>query len=122
MPSNTFFYIGLTFMIIHEMDAVRCREWRIFPGLSSLNEPLAFRIFIFAHIPIFFFLFWELFIKADSSMLIFWLNIFFAIHVFLHMAFLKHKNNEFKDWISWTFIIGAGVFSMLDLIKNSTFV
>jgi len=35
---NALFYLALSFMIIHEMDAVRCREWRIFPGLSRLNE------------------------------------------------------------------------------------
>jgi hypothetical protein len=47
------FYLALSFMIIHEMDAVRCREWRIFPGLSRMNESLAFKIFIIAHIPLF---------------------------------------------------------------------
>ncbi len=117
MNVQPFFYLALVFMLIHEMDAVRCREWRIFPGLSSLKEPLAFRIFIFAHIPIFFFLFWGL-LNDNPTKLIFWLDIFFIFHVFLHLIFLRHKNNEFKDWISWTFIIGAGFFGILDIFAS----
>jgi hypothetical protein len=37
------------------------------------------------------------------------------IHVGLHILFLKHRNNAFKDWISWTIIIAAGVRGLLDL-------
>lgn len=113
--NSLLFNIGLTFMLIHEMDAVRCREWRIFPGLSSLKEPLAFRIFILAHFPLLIALFWTLKSIENQSELIFWLDIFFVIHVFLHLAYLKHKNNEFKDWISWTLIIGAAIFGILDI-------
>jgi hypothetical protein len=116
--NHILFYVALTFMLIHEMDAVRCREWRIFPGLSSLKEPLAFRMFIVAHIPLFFTLFWSLKTLKDPSELIFWLDIFFALHVFLHLLFLRHKNNEFKDWISWTFISGAGLFGILDVFVS----
>jgi hypothetical protein len=38
------------------------------------------------------------------------------VHLGLHILFLKHKNNEFKDCISWTIIIGAGLCGLLDLI------
>ncbi|MFD2569233.1 DUF6713 family protein [Spirosoma soli] len=38
MPDEIFFYLGLAFLTTHELDAVRCREWRIFPGLSLLND------------------------------------------------------------------------------------
>ncbi len=116
MHINTLFYYGLSFMIVHEMDAVRCREWRIFPGLSQLNESLAFKIFLLAHIPVFLTLFWVLKTSEDISGVVFWLDIFFMIHVVLHLIFLKHKNNEFKDWISWTFILGAGIFGLFDIL------
>jgi len=29
-------------------------------------------------------------------------------HLGAHISLIKHKKNEFKDWISWTIIIGAG--------------
>jgi len=118
MYKNAPFYFALSFMIIHEMDAVRCREWRIFPGLSRLNEPLAFKIFLIAHIPLLFVLFWALKTLEDISGVIFWLDIFFIFHVVLHLIFLKHKNNEFKDWISWTFILGSGIFGLFDILTS----
>jgi lipoprotein signal peptidase len=43
-------------------------------------------------------------------------DIFMIVHLLLHLLFLKHKNNEFKDWISWSIIIGAGVCGLIDLI------
>lgn len=113
---NLFFISGIAFIIMHEMDAVRCREWRIFPGLSALNEKLGFTIFIFAHIPIFIWLFWRTTNGADLASFKVGFDIFLMIHLGLHILFLMHKNNEFKDWISWTIIVGAGLCGLLDLV------
>ena len=110
-----FFYLGLTFIFIHELDAIRCREWRIFPILSSLDEKLAERIFYFAHIPLFYFCFVELAVHQNTA-LQYGLSWFFIIHLGLHLLFLMHPKNEFKDWLSWTWIIGAAVFGALDLL------
>ena len=115
MNNHFFFYMGLTFILMHEMDAIRCKEWRIFPGLSLLNDVWGYRIFMLAHIPLFFFLFSGL-SQLDSSRLISGLDIFFVIHVGLHLLFLLHKKNEFKDWISWTIILGAGGFGFFDIV------
>ncbi|WP_394341844.1 DUF6713 family protein [Sphingobacterium corticibacter] len=41
MAGHVFFYLGLSLLIMHEMDAIRCREWRIFPGLFKLEAILA---------------------------------------------------------------------------------
>lgn len=113
--ADCFFYFGISFILLHEMDAVRCKEWRIFPGLSLLNENLGFKLFMIAHVPLFFFLFWGL-LQPVNEKLIFGLNIFFIIHLVLHILFLKHKKNEFKDWISWAIITGAGISGVLSLI------
>ncbi len=115
MNDHLSFYLGLTFILMHEMDAVRCKEWRIFPGLSLLNDIWGYRIFMLAHIPLFFFLFRGL-AQPDNGRLIFGLDVFFVIHVVLHALFLIHKKNEFKDWISWTIILGAGMFGLLDMV------
>ncbi|KAA3613015.1 MAG: hypothetical protein D8M58_11940 [Calditrichaeota bacterium] len=114
MVENIFFYVGLAFILVHEMDAIRCREWRIFPGLSLLNDDLGFKIFAWAHLPIFFILFWGL-SQQNIDGLVVGLDIFFIVHVALHLLFLLHKNNEFKDWLSWALILGAGFFGSLDL-------
>ena len=116
MIDHIFFYLGLSFITIHEMDAIRCREWRIFPGLSLLSDKLGYIVFVLVHIPLFFFIYWELTHSQDIEVFIKSFNIFTIIHLGLHILFLKHKNNEFKDWISWTILIGAGLCELIDLI------
>ena len=116
MTADFFFYLGLSLLILHEMDAVRCREWRIFPGLSMLSDKLGQIIFIFAHIPLFFFILWKLSHSQDLSVFMKGFNVFMIVHLGLHILFLQHKNNEFKDWISWIIIIGAGVCGFIGLL------
>ncbi len=118
MSQNLLFNLGLTFIIIHEMDAIRCKEWRIFPGLSLLKDKLGFIIFIFAHIPLFIFLFIELNNNQDINNLVYYLEIFFIVHLALHLIYLKNPKNDFKDYISWSFIIGPAIFGFIDLIKK----
>ncbi len=118
MPNHTFFYIGLIFIIIHEMDAVRCKEWRIFPGLSLLKDDLGYKVFTLTHIPLFFLIYFELVSNELREPFIYGLSIFFIIHIGLHLLLLKNKKNEFKDWVSWFFIIGTGLFGFLDLILS----
>ena len=116
MTGHIIFYLGLSLLTMHEMDAIRCREWRIFPGLSFLSDKLGHIVFVFAHIPLFFFIFWRLTHSQDIDAFIKGFNIFMIVHLVLHILFLKHKKNEFKDWISWTIIIGAGLCGLIDLI------
>ena len=103
-------------MFMHEMDAIRCKEWRIFPGLSMLNDKTGHIVFLFAHIPIFYGLLWQLTNSSDIETFRIGFDIFLIVHLGLHLLFLKHKNNEFKDWISWTIITGSGICGLFDLI------
>lgn len=116
MTEHVFFYLGLSLLIMHEMDAIRCKEWRIFPGLSMLSDKVGHIIFIFAHVPLFYFVFWKLTHCQNIEAFIYGFNIFMIVHLGLHILFLKHKNNEFKDWISWSIIMGAGLCGMIDLL------
>ncbi len=110
------FLIGISFLIVHEMDAIRCKEWRIYPGFSLLNDKVGQLIFVFAHIPLFFIVFYQLTYISDNVVFIKGFDIFMIIHIGLHLLYLRHKNNDFKDWISWTLIIGAGLFGLTDLL------
>ncbi|MCI4649110.1 DUF6713 family protein [Phaeodactylibacter sp.] len=114
MADHTYFYIGLALMAMHEMDAIRCREWRIFPGLSKLSDRMGFLVFLYAHIPLFYFVFYRLSSCEDHEKFIDRFDIFMIVHLGLHVLFLKHENNEFKDWVSWTIIIGAGICGLID--------
>lgn len=114
MNQINFYVLGLVFILMHEMDAVRCREWRIFPGLSLLSDATGFIVFMFAHIPLFY---WPLAMYTSGNQIFRWgFDIFLMVHVGLHILFLKHKNNLFKDWISWSIIVGAGLCGLIDLL------
>ncbi len=118
MTDSIIFLTGLSLIVMHEMDAIRCKEWRIFPGLSSLKDETGYIIFMFAHIPIFYWMFWQLTNSSDIEAFRKGFDIFLILHFGLHLIFLKHKNNEFKDWISWILILGAGICGFLDLVVN----
>ncbi len=108
--------LGLVFILMHEMDAMRCKEWRIFPGTSFLNDTFGFIVFTFLHIPLFYWVLTEYQMNNEGFRIGF--NYFLIIHFMLHLLFLFHKKNEFKDWISWTIIAGAGLFGLLDLLTS----
>lgn len=103
-------------MTIHEMDAIRCKEWRIFPVLSLLNDNTGHILFLLLHIPLFFFIYWQLRHSQNLEAFIYGFSVFMVIHLGLHILFLKHKNNAFKDWISWAIIAGAGLCGFIDLM------
>ncbi|WP_428986804.1 DUF6713 family protein [Sphingobacterium faecium] len=46
-------------------------------------------------------------------------DIFMILHLVVHLLFIKHKKNEFKDYISWTLITGIAICGILDLTKDS---
>ncbi|MEL6672235.1 MAG: DUF6713 family protein [Bacteroidota bacterium] len=116
MPAHFFFYFGLSCILIHEMDAIRCKEWQIFPGLALLEDRLGFQLFMLAHIPLYLIILLALADPGRQNGWVFGLNIFFLVHLGLHLLFLKHPKNQFKDVISWIFIGGAAVGGGLDLI------
>ncbi|MEM9672492.1 MAG: DUF6713 family protein [Bacteroidota bacterium] len=114
MVDHLFFYWGLGLLLTHEMDAVRCREWKLFIILSGLKEPTAYRLFTALHIPLYGFLLQEL-VQGPATALVIGLDAFFVIHVVLHFLFSRHPANGFTSWFSWLLIIGAGLCGLLDL-------
>ena len=40
-----FFFVALAFILTHEMDAIKCREWRIFPLTSRLDDSRGYLVF-----------------------------------------------------------------------------
>jgi hypothetical protein len=114
MGNNFFFFAGLSLILVHEMDAVRCQEWTIIPVLSKLNEKTGYLVFTAIHIPLYFLLLLTLYKPAPG--LVTGLDIFFIVHIFLHVIFLKHPKNQFTSVFSWTIILGAGIAGLIDII------
>lgn len=116
--SELFFATAFAFLATHELDAMRCREWRMHPFFSWMEEEAGRTAFVLAHVPVFAALFWFAFLTPDGALrtaTTFWISVFCIIHVGLHVAFLWHPKNEFRSLLSWSLIGGAGLFGALDL-------
>lgn len=107
---DTVFYLGLSFILLHEMDAVDKKEWRIFPGLNRLSDDWGYKVFVAAHLPLYVLLFWGIWgDHGNATEVMKGMDIFFVAHLGAHILMKNHPKNLFKGWLSWTFIIGAGV-------------
>ncbi len=117
MNEHYFFFIGFVLILIHEMDAVRLQEWKMFPILSKLKDSTGYLVFTFLHIPLYGFLFCGLWVnQIYTTYYILGLDFFFIIHIGLHLLLNKHKENQFKSLFSWSLILLPGFFGLLDLI------
>ena len=111
---------GFAFLIAHEMDAVRLHEWRMLPVLSRLADHTAYLVFCGLHVPIFLVLFILVMDPADvgtAQITVAALDVFFIIHVGLHLIYLRHPKNEFTSVFSWALITGAGLAGAADLTR-----
>lgn len=117
MTTNFFFLAALAFLLVHEMDAVRCKEWTIFPGLSRLPEETGYLVFTAAHIPLIF-----LVMAGLAGGVIFQpavritLDVFCLAHIGLHGFFHRHPKNGFGSRFSWLIILGTGLAGLADLV------
>jgi hypothetical protein len=100
--------LGLTrgFLLAHELDAMRCAEWRILPGLSRLPDRQARPLFIALHVPLGAWLFAAL-ADGPSATLAAALHGFAILHLGAHLWLLRHPRNRFRSRLSWSLILGG---------------
>jgi len=117
MEPNLLFYVAFSFLLVHEMDAVKQKEWRMLPGFSKLNKKTAQQLFVTLHIPVYISLLYALiFEESNRSTLIIILDGFFIIHLGLHLLFIKHQMNSFKTIFSKMYIAVPAILGGLDLL------
>ncbi len=107
MIADLLFFAVVSMLLIHEMDAVRRHEWRIFPFLSRLDDTRAYRVFLIAHVPLFVVLLWFLCRAAGEGRIIFQalVDSFAIIHLGLHLILWKNRRNEFTAPFSSIIIV-----------------
>lgn len=114
-----FFFTGLSLLLTHEMDAIRLSEWKMFLIFSSMEEQRGYTAFTAAHVPLYILIFWGLFGSTGAGIndqLVQALDLFFIIHVGLHILFIRHPANQFRSLFSWAVIGGAGLAGAFDLL------
>lgn len=77
------FLFNLSLFLLHEMDAIRRSEWKLFLVLQDMDDAKAYKVFTFIHLPLYTIILALLFSQYQT--ITFWvLDIFFMIHAILH--------------------------------------
>ncbi len=115
--NHPYFLLGFCFLLTHEMDAIRCKEWKVFPVTSRMGEEAGFVAFTALHVPLYALILWGLFGGDGVNRgLLVGLDVFFVGHVVLHLWFINRPEYRFRSAFSWTLILGAGAFGAIDLL------
>lgn len=106
------FLFNLSLFLLHEMDAIRRSEWRLFIVLKDMEDSKAYKIFTFLHLFLYVIILSLLF--SEYQIIVFWfLDLFFIIHSILHLFFEKHPRNEFKNTFSRAIIYPTGILAVV---------
>ena len=108
---NTAFYLGISLLFTHELDAMSNHEWRVLPGLNALSEAAGATAFLVAHVPLFalviaFIASLNLKTRAKAR------NIasgFLIAHAAAHYLFSDNSAYEFSSLVSSLLIYGAAL-------------
>ena len=116
--TNIIFFLGLSLLLVHELDAVKRHEWRIFPILSSLPEKTAYILFVSLHLPLFTLILFYL--THPNPEIRYWfiisMDIFFIAHMGLHGLYKNHKENDFENGFSKVIISLMAIFGGCHLL------
>ncbi|MGE7843801.1 DUF6713 family protein [Lysinibacillus sp. NPDC093712] len=109
------FLFNLSLFFLHEMDAIRRSEWRLFIVLKDMEDAKAYKVFTFIHLFLYVIILSLLF--SEYQNIIFWvIDAFFIIHGILHLFFERHPRNDFKDSFSRSIIYSMGILAVIHLL------
>ncbi|MGK7924120.1 MAG: DUF6713 family protein [Spirulina sp.] len=116
--STILYYLCVSALLTHEMDAVMHSEWRLLYFLSNLSDATAYPIFIAIHFPIYFLFFWlgnaQNWRVRDGFRLL--IALFSIVHAGLHFRLSDRANYEFHGLLSNSLIYSAAIFGLAYLL------
>ena len=109
------FFLGLSFLLCHELDAVAEAEWRLLPVLSGMDDVDAYPLFVWLHVPLFALVLWwtgstSAVVRRRSQLAV---DAFLVIHAVLHTALHSHEDYTFHSTLSLACIYGAAAVGLL---------
>lgn len=120
-PHTAFFLLALAAMFTHELDAMICKEWRLLPLLSRLDDGAGMLWFVWLHVPLFAIVLWfsagSLANDGDAFSLAF--CVFCIVHAFVHWAYERHPDCLFTNPRSRAIIWGCAAAGALALVFYS---
>jgi len=111
------FVLVFALLLIHEMDAVRAKEWKMFIILKDLPDKKAYVIFTVIHIPLYFAAIFMITQAGTPTVLIlqYAIDIFLVCHAVIHYCFKRHPENRFTSAFSKAMIYSAGVLAIVHM-------
>jgi len=101
----------VSFLFVHELDAIRQREWRFCFTPLTVSDEVAYRIFTALHALLFVVVLWD----VESVVLRVLLDSFAIVHGLLHLGLRDHPLIEFDSWFSRFWILGGAPLGALHL-------
>ena len=103
------FYLGLSLLFTHELDAMSNHEWRVLPFTSYFNDTHGEFAFVLMHIPLFaviigFVASLNPKIRARARAIA---SGFLVLHALLHLLFSGSDSYEFSSVLSSVLIYGS---------------
>lgn len=112
------YYLAISLLIAHELDAVTHSEWRLFFVLRDLHEATAVRSFALVHVPLVFATLWSSHHSnasvRDRTKL--GVSIFLVVHAGLHFALSGTPQYDFDGLLSRGLILGSALFGALYVV------
>jgi len=112
------FIFMVSLLLIHEMDAVRTKEWKMFVVLKDMKDEQAYLIFALIHLPLYYVIL-NIMIRGGThanEILCYLIDLFIIGHSIIHYAFRKKANNGFTSFFSKALIYGLGLLALTLLI------
>jgi hypothetical protein len=109
--STLLFLATVAWVVVHELDAIRQREWRFFAAPFPVRDETAYRVFTAIHAPALVGVLWLL--ESPSFQLAF--DVFAVVHGVVHLLLRTHPLVEFDSWFSRFWIYGASLLGALHL-------
>ncbi|HMV42064.1 MAG TPA: hypothetical protein PK079_12155 [Leptospiraceae bacterium] len=117
---NLYFGIAVSFLFIHELDAIKAREWKLFIFLKDMSEDKAYSVWLALHFPLFLFpmmIYSKFFSPVYQYRIQFGFDIFLIAHLFLHILFRKNKSYYFTLIQSNIYILLTALFAIADIVS-----
>ncbi len=118
MSADLLFYVGIALLFTHELDATYRHEWRIFPLVSRLRDDMGYLVFVVLHIPLFVLILWLLCHPSENVRFGFQvtMDIFFMVHLGLHLLLKNHAHHEFTSTLSKSIIFLNALVGLVHLV------
>ena len=111
------FLITLSLLLVHEMDAIQAKEWKMFIILKDMTDETACNVFIGFHFPLYFCALYALLSGGTAGYVLkIIIDVFLLGHALIHFAFRKHSGNGFHTLFSKIIIYSMAALALLHFI------